>query len=31
VGTADFNEDGRIDIAVSGKTGTWVLINEGVK
>ncbi len=29
--TADFNDDGRIDIAVSGKTGTWVLINEGVK
>ena len=21
----------RIDIAVSGKTGTWVLMNEGVK
>jgi len=29
--TADFNDDGRIDIAVSGKTGTWVLMNEGVK
>jgi len=27
--TADLNGDGRLDIAVSGKTGTWVLINEG--
>ncbi|MBN2473071.1 MAG: VCBS repeat-containing protein [Pirellulales bacterium] len=27
---ADLNADGRPDIAVSGKTGTWVLINEGV-
>jgi hypothetical protein len=25
----DLNEDNRLDIAVSGKTGTWVLINEG--
>jgi len=25
----DLNGDGRLDIAVSGKTGTWVLINEG--
>jgi hypothetical protein len=25
----DLNEDGRLDIAVAGKTGTWVLINEG--
>lgn len=27
----DLNGDGRLDIAVSGKTGTWVLTNEGVK
>ncbi len=27
----DLNGDGRLDIAVSGKTGTWVLINEGPK
>jgi len=27
--TADFNQDDRPDIAVSGKTGTWVLINQG--
>ncbi len=27
--TADLNGDGRIDIAVSGKSGTWVLFNEG--
>jgi hypothetical protein len=25
------NADGRPDIAVSGKTGTWALINEGAK
>ena len=25
----DLNGDGRNDLAVSGKTGTWVLINEG--
>lgn len=25
----DLNTDGRLDIAVAGKTGTWVLINEG--
>ncbi|NQT17672.1 MAG: VCBS repeat-containing protein, partial [Planctomycetes bacterium] len=28
---ADLNGDGRPDIAVSGKTGTWVLLNEGTK
>jgi len=27
----DLDADGRLDIAVSGKTGTWVLINEGVR
>jgi hypothetical protein len=27
----DLNADGRLDIATSGKTGTWVLINEGPK
>jgi hypothetical protein len=27
---ADLNEDKRPDIAVSGKTGTWVLINQGL-
>lgn len=26
---ADLNGDGRPDIAVAGKTGTWLLINEG--
>jgi hypothetical protein len=26
---ADLNGDGRADIAVSGKTGTWLLTNEG--
>jgi hypothetical protein len=26
---ADLNADGRPDIAVAGKTGTWVLMNEG--
>jgi len=25
----DLNEDGLLDIAVAGKSGTWVLINEG--
>ncbi len=29
--TVDLNADGRIDLAVSGKTGTWVLTNQGVK
>ena len=28
---ADLNADGRTDVAVSGKTGTWVLLNEGAK
>jgi hypothetical protein len=28
---ADLNGDGRPDIAVSGKSGTWLLINEGPK
>jgi hypothetical protein len=28
---ADLNGDDRPDIAVSGKTGTWVLLNEGSK
>ncbi len=28
---ADLNGDKKPDIAVGGKTGTWVLINEGVK
>jgi len=27
----DLNADGRPDIAVSGKTGTWVLFNEGTQ
>jgi len=27
----DLNGDGRPDVAVSGKTGTWVLLNEGAK
>ena len=27
----DLNADGRPDIAVAGKTGTWVLLNEGSK
>jgi len=26
---ADLNADGRPDVATSGKTGTWVMINEG--
>jgi hypothetical protein len=26
---ADLNADSRLDIAVAGKTGTWVLMNEG--
>ncbi len=28
---ADLNSDERPDIAVAGKTGTWLLINEGMK
>lgn len=28
---ADLNNDGRPDIAVSGKTGTWILTNEGLE
>ena len=28
---ADLNEDSRPDIAVSGKTGTWVLLSQGLK
>ncbi len=29
INVVDLNGDGRLDIAVAGKTGTWVLINEG--
>ncbi len=29
--TADLNNDGKLDIAVAGKDGTWVLFNQGVK
>lgn len=29
IGVADLNGDSRPDIAVAGKTGTWLLINEG--
>ncbi len=28
---AELNDDGRPDIAVSGKSGTWLLINEGME
>ena len=27
--TADLDEDGRLDLVVAGKTGTWVLRNLG--
>ncbi len=27
--TADLNEDGKVDIAVAGKDGTWLLFNQG--
>jgi hypothetical protein len=26
----DLNADGRPDVAVGGKSGTWVMINEGM-
>jgi len=29
INTADLNGDGRLDIAVSGKSGTWLLLNKG--
>jgi hypothetical protein len=28
---ADLTADGRPDIAVSGKTGTWLLVNQGTR
>jgi len=28
--TADLNEDGRVDLVVAGKSGTWILLNEGL-
>ena len=27
--TGDLNQDGKIDIAVAGKDGTWILLNQG--
>ena len=30
-GVADLNGDDRADVVVAGKTGTWVLTNEGSK
>ena len=27
--TADLNDDGKLDIAVAGKDGTWILFNQG--
>jgi hypothetical protein len=29
IAVADLNADGRLDTVVSGKTGTWILLNEG--
>ena len=29
--TGDLNQDGKLDIAVAGKDGTWLLLNQGVK
>ncbi|GAB6166875.1 FG-GAP-like repeat-containing protein [Thermostilla marina] len=29
INVVDLNDDGRLDIAVAGKTGTWVLLNRG--
>lgn len=31
INVVDLNGDGRLDLAVGGKSGTWVLINEGTK
>ena len=28
---AELNGDSRLDIAVAGKTGTWLVINEGLE
>ena len=28
---ADLNDNGRLDIVVAGKTGTWLLLNEGAR
>jgi hypothetical protein len=30
IALADLNGDGRIDIVAPGRTGLWVLINEGL-
>jgi len=29
--TADMNRDGRVDIVVAGKSGTYLLVNEGAQ
>jgi len=29
IAVGDLNADGRPDLAVAGKTGTWLLFNEG--